>query len=160
MLDDRMWSVTCVDPLYCLGNKLQHSVDPNLNVSHIRAACFVEQSEILLMTRIDHKSHCVQYRFKSLYLMCRDRDSSVGIASRYGLEGPGIESRLRRDFPHLSKPVLGPTQPPVKWVPGLSWGKGGQAVTLTTHPYLLPRSRKSRAIPLFPLWVLVACYKV
>jgi hypothetical protein len=29
------------------------------------------------------------------------RDSSVGIATRYGLDGPGIESRLRRDFPHL-----------------------------------------------------------
>ena len=30
------------------------------------------------------------------------RDSSVGIATRYGLDGPGIESRWRRDFPHPS----------------------------------------------------------
>ena len=30
------------------------------------------------------------------------RDSSVGIATRYGLDGPGIESRWRRDFPHRS----------------------------------------------------------
>ena len=28
------------------------------------------------------------------------RDSSVGIATRYRLEGPGIESRWGRDFPH------------------------------------------------------------
>jgi hypothetical protein len=37
------------------------------------------------------------------------RDSSVVIATRYGLDGPGIESRWGRDFPHLSRPTLGPT---------------------------------------------------
>jgi hypothetical protein len=31
--------------------------------------------------------------------------SSVGIATGYGLDGPGIESRWR-DFPHLSIPAL------------------------------------------------------
>ena len=40
--------------------------------------------------------------------------SSVGIATGYGLDDPGIESRWRRDFPHLSRPALGPTQPPVQ----------------------------------------------
>ena len=48
--------------------------------------------------------------------------SSVGIATGYGLEGPGVESRCGRDFPHLFIQALGPTQPPVQWLPCLSRG--------------------------------------
>jgi len=48
--------------------------------------------------------------------------SVVGIATGYGLGRPGIESRWGRDFPHLSRPALEPTQPPVQWVPVLFRG--------------------------------------
>jgi hypothetical protein len=37
----------------------------------------------------------------------------LGIATDYGLGGAGIESRWGRDFPHLSRPALEPTKPPV-----------------------------------------------
>jgi hypothetical protein len=70
----------------------------------------------------------------------KGRDSVIGIATGYGLGGPGIESRWGRDFPHPSKPALRPTQPPVHWAPVFSGGKGGRGVTLTTHPHLVPRS--------------------
>jgi hypothetical protein len=48
--------------------------------------------------------------------------SSVGIATGYGLDRPEIESLWGRDFSHLPRPTLGPTQPPVQWVPDLSRG--------------------------------------
>ena len=41
--------------------------------------------------------------------------------SDYVLDGPGNDSRWGREFTHLSRPALGLTQPPVQWVPGLSW---------------------------------------
>jgi hypothetical protein len=48
--------------------------------------------------------------------------SVVGIATGYGLDGPGFEPRWGGDFPHLSRPALGPNQRPVQWVSGPSRG--------------------------------------
>ena len=50
------------------------------------------------------------------------RDIVVCPATRYGLDGPGIESRCGRGFPHPFGSALGPTQPHIKWVPGLFHG--------------------------------------
>ena len=51
-----------------------------------------------------------------------DWDSSVGIATCYGLDRPGIEFRRVQDFPHPTRPALGPTQPLIQWVPSLTRG--------------------------------------
>ena len=73
--------------------------------------------------------------------------SVVGIATAYGLDGPGIESRWGRDFPRLSRPH-------VQWVPGLSRDKERPRRDADPSPLLVPWSRKSRAIPLLPLWAV------
>jgi len=48
--------------------------------------------------------------------------SSVGIATDYGLDGPGSNPSGHEIF-RPSRPALGPIQLPEKWVQGLSRGK-------------------------------------
>jgi hypothetical protein len=61
----------------------------------------------------------ILYNFKKSV----DRDGGVGMATRYGLDGPGIEFRLGRAFPHPSRQALEPTQPNGQWIPGLFPGR-------------------------------------
>jgi hypothetical protein len=51
----------------------------------------------------------------NIALTSTDRDGSVRMTTRCGLDVPRIKSQPGRDFPHQSRPYLGPTQPPVKW---------------------------------------------
>jgi hypothetical protein len=90
------------------------------------------------------------------------RGSSVSIVSDYGLgDGGSILGRGERIFPltSLFRPALGPTQPPVRWVPDVHSPavKSDRGVTLTTHPHLVPRLRMSSIYTSSPLSASMVC---
>jgi len=58
-------------------------------------------------------------KFSQLSLKLFVPGNSVNISTDYGLDGPGSNPGGDEVF-RPSKPALGPTQPPVKWVPGIS----------------------------------------
>jgi hypothetical protein len=104
---------------------------------------------------VQNSRNSSQLVFWSYLKTGRSRDSSVGIATRYGLEGPGIESwcgDIFRTYPYRFRVPPSLLYNGYRVFPG---GKGGRSVTLTTHPILVLRLRKSWAIPALTLWVLL-----
>jgi hypothetical protein len=83
-------------------------------------------------------------KMKGKHFVCK----GAGIATCYGLDGPGMEARWGRDFPHPSGRTLGPTQSPIPWVPRLFPGvkRPGRGVE---HP--LPSSAEVKErVDLYP----------
>jgi hypothetical protein len=85
-----------------------------------------------------------------LFLISGGPGSSIGIATGYGLDGPGIESQWGARF---SAPVqTGPGAHPASCTlgtvsfPGVECGRG---VTLTPHPFLVPRSKNRGELYLY-----------
>jgi len=104
--------------------------------------CFFHYCRRFLSCPRVHATQMLLFRVHSI--ICGP-GSSVGIATDYGLDGSGSNPGGDEIF-RLSRPALGPTQPPVQWV------KCGWGVLPTTHPLLVPRSWNSRAILIPTLW--------
>ena len=83
------------------------------------------------------------------------RDSWVCIATRYGLDGPAIESWWTRDFPHPSRPALGP---PSFLYNGYRVFPGGKADGAWHWPPTTSSAEVNERVELH-LWAFVACYR-
>ena len=80
--------------------------------------------------------------------------SSVGIATGYGLDGPGPNPNGDEIFRTCPDRPWGPPSLLYNGYRVFPGGKVRPGRVLTTLPLLMPWSRKSRAIPLLPLWTV------
>ena len=115
-------------------------------LNNVKMHCGIPNANIL-----DTTIYCTGILYIVITRMCGP-GSSVGIAYWLRAGRSGIVSWWGRDFPPVQ---TGPGAHPAYCTmgtgsfPGVKCGRG---VLLTTHPLLVPRSWKSRAIPLPTLW--------
>jgi hypothetical protein len=85
-----------------------------------------------------------EIEFLYVILTCMGRDSSFGIATRYGLDGPGIESRWWARFSSLTQTDTGAH--PVSYTMGTGPSPGGGVKRpergVDHPPHLTSRLRK------------------
>ena len=89
--------------IYCMDAKIGACVCIHRSgLIHCNTEMFAEEKKSSIASFQNH-------RFLSVLCYIADRDSSVGIATCYLPDCPGVESWWRRDFPHPLRPALDPT---------------------------------------------------
>ena len=119
-----------------------------------------ERIDVFVQQGSARVSHCCLNR-DCIRSVTYRRDTSVGAATRYGMDGPGFKCRGEI----FAAPVqTGPGAHPASYTLGTASFPGGKAAGAwgwPPNPILAPRlKRKSRAIPLLPPWAFLACSRV
>jgi hypothetical protein len=89
---------------------------------HFNILCVASYQFRILQTHIQIDRTPLPKRIFNFLKPSGGPGSSVSTATGYGLDCPAIELWCGRDFPHLYRLALGPTQPPVQLVKDLSRG--------------------------------------
>jgi len=99
------------------------------------------------MTKSTYRIECLEFWFTTVIAV--GWNSSVGIATHYGMNGPGIESWWGRLFPHLSRPALEPPPPLHLLYNGYRVFLGGKASGAWRWPPTLSSVEVKERAPLY-----------
>jgi hypothetical protein len=138
-----IWEFPCLGPQNALWIQFENSLLCFLKASYIEIPCHGNCVTVQLVTSprftlplntvtemhwlwlircwCTFPFNKIAHDFHWIILTWNGLGSTVGIATDYVLDGPGLNPGGDEIF-RLSRPALGPTQPPVPWVPAFSRG--------------------------------------
>jgi hypothetical protein len=110
---------------------------------------------------VKHRDH---FTFTFTFMIWKgNRGSSVSITTRLRAGRPGFNSRKGLGFNLFatsSRPILGPTQPPLQYVQAVPTPGVKRQWRETCHSLLVPRLSMRGSIPPVPQYVFMAWCKV